>query len=182
MVFRRDPWTGSKEILLWLGTRVSLLGVWAAAAALLVIVLLNALNIVLRYFFFAALSWAEEAMLYLMIFGVYAAGISIAWQHAHIRIDAVLNAAPARWRRTLDVVSTLLLTAILAPVVVASHRVVNLLYEFEQRSDALHLPMWIPQGIIPASLAMIIVMSVVRLLVPASEGRDTPAPMAQDRS
>jgi C4-dicarboxylate transporter DctQ subunit len=150
--------------LLWLGMRVSYGGLWLAAAALLAIVLLNALNIVLRYFFFAPLSWAEEAMLYLMIFGVYAGAVSVAWQQAHIRIDAVLNFAPPRWRRTLDTVSTLLLVAILTPVVLASYRVTSLLLELEQRSDALQLPMWIPQGVIPAALGMIVVMSLVRLV------------------
>ena len=40
-----------------------------------------------------------------------------------------------------------------------------MLFEFEQRSDALHLPMWIPQGVVPVALLLIIVMSLVRLLV-----------------
>src|SRR5215216_5302460 len=80
--------------LVRLGRHVSSIGLWLAAAALLVIVALNGVNIVLRYFFFAAFSWAEEAMLYLMIFGGYAGAISVAWQQAHIRIDAVLNFAP----------------------------------------------------------------------------------------
>ena len=48
----------------WLGTRIADIGLCAGAAALLVIVVLNAVNIVLRYFFRSPLSWAEEAMLY----------------------------------------------------------------------------------------------------------------------
>jgi TRAP-type C4-dicarboxylate transport system permease small subunit len=160
--------------LYWLGERVSYFCLWAAAAALLVIVVLNGINIVLRYFFFAPLSWAEEAMLYLMIFGVYAGAVSAAWQQAHIRIDMFLNFAPPRWRRFLDVVSTVLVAAILAPVVAASWRVVNLLFDFEQRSDALHLPMWIPQGVIPVALAMIVVMALLRILV--HEPRESAAP------
>lgn len=153
--------------LAWLGERVSYFGLWVAAAALLAIVVLNALNIVLRYFFFAALPWAEEAMLYLMIFGVYAGAISAAWQQAHIRIDAFVNLAPPRWRRALDVVGTVVLAAILAPVVLTSFHVTGLLFDFDQRSDALQLPMWIPQSVIPAGLAMIVVMSLARLFVSA---------------
>ena len=37
--------------LFWLGTRIADIGLWAGAAALLAIVVLNAVNIVLRYFF-----------------------------------------------------------------------------------------------------------------------------------
>jgi TRAP-type C4-dicarboxylate transport system permease small subunit len=167
--------------LLWLGERVAYVGLWLAAAALLAIVALNAVNIVLRYFFFAAFSWAEEAMLYLMIFGVYAGVISVAWQQAHIRIDAFVAMASPRWHRILNIVGTLLFAAILAPVVVASTRVVTLLFEFEQRSDALHLPMWIAQGVIPVALVMIIVMSLVRLFVHAPDDDAQPSdPLSRD--
>jgi len=31
-----------------------------------------------------------------------------------------------------------------------------MLLEFDQRSDALHLPMWIPQSVVPLSLFLII--------------------------
>jgi TRAP-type C4-dicarboxylate transport system permease small subunit len=165
--------------LAWLGDRISWLGLWLAAVALLAIVVLNMVNIVLRYLFFAAFSWAEEAMLYMMIFGVYAGAVSVAWQQAHIRIDAFLNFAPARWRKALDIVSTLLVAAILAPVLLASWRVANILLEIEQRSDALHLPMWIPQSVIPAALLLIIVMSLARIFVPTSgQNGDQHAPPA----
>ena len=152
-----------KRALQSLGEGTASLGLWLAAAALLVIVAINGLNIVLRYFFFDALSWAEEAMTYLMVFSVYAGAVSVAWQQAHIRIDMVLNLTPLRYRRAANAVSTLILVAILAPVTAASYEVVRQLYQFDQRSDAMHLPMWIPQGVVPAALLLIIVMALVRI-------------------
>ena len=154
-----------KHFLFWLGTRISDIGLWAGAAALLAIVALNAVNIALRYFFRSPLSWAEEAMLYLMIFGVYAGAISVAWQQAHIRIDAILDFAPPGRRKFLEIVSTLVLAGVLVPVVLASFRVVNLLFEFDQRSDALQLPMWIAQSVVPVSLLLIVLMSLLRIFV-----------------
>jgi TRAP-type C4-dicarboxylate transport system permease small subunit len=151
--------------LFWLGERIADLGLWAAAAALLIIVVLNALNIFLRYFFLSPLSWAEEAMLYLMIFGVYVGAVSVAWRQAHIRIDAILDFAPPARRRILQIVSTLVMAAVLVPVVESSFRVTSLLLEFDQRSDALHLPIWIPQSVIPVSLLLIVVMSLLRMYV-----------------
>jgi C4-dicarboxylate transporter, DctQ subunit len=152
-----------------LAAQVSAAGLWLAAGALLAIVALNAINIVLRFVFFAALPWAEEAMLYLMIFGVYAGAVTAAWQQAHIRIDVIVNLGPPRWRRSLAMVSTLLLAAILVPVVLASYRVVSLLFELEQRSDALQLPMWIAQGVIPTALMLIVATSVLATLVQLPE-------------
>src|SRR5262249_36809157 len=72
-----------RRSLFCLGARIADIGLWAGAAALLAIVALNAVNIVLRYFFRTPLSWAEEAMLYLMILGVYVGAVSVAWQQAH---------------------------------------------------------------------------------------------------
>jgi TRAP-type C4-dicarboxylate transport system permease small subunit len=111
------------------------------------------------------LSWAEEAMLYLMIFGVYVGAVSVAWQQAHIRIDAVINFAPPARRKVLQIISTLVLTAVLLPVVFASFRVVSLLFEFDQRSDALNLPMWVAQSVVPIALLLIVVMSLARIFV-----------------
>ena len=171
---RPNHWRGA---LTRLGERAAALGLFVAAAALLAIVVLNAVNIVLRYVFSAAFPWAEEAMLYLMIFGVYAAAISVAWQQAHIRIDAFLNFASPAWRKRLDVLATLLMVAVLVPVVLASYRVVNLLLSFEQKSDALHLPIWIPQSVVPAALFLVIVMALLRLIAPppGDQGERTPS-------
>jgi TRAP-type C4-dicarboxylate transport system permease small subunit len=170
-----------RRLLFRLGTRIADIGLWAGAAALLAIVVLNAVNIVLRYFFRTPLSWAEEAMLYLMILGVYVGAVSVAWQQAHIRIDAVLDFAPPARRKLLQVVSTLVLAAVLVPVVLASFRVVSLLFDFDQRSDALHLPMWIAQSVVPVSLSLIVVMSLLRIVLQVTgtdgEAEDKPGPI-----
>jgi TRAP-type C4-dicarboxylate transport system permease small subunit len=50
-------------------------------------------------------------------------------------------------------------------VVYASFNVVNLLFEFDQRSDALHLPMWIAQSVVPIALLLIVAMSLFRILI-----------------
>jgi C4-dicarboxylate transporter DctQ subunit len=142
---------------------VASLGLWLSAAALLAIVALNGFNILLRYFFLDSLSWAEEAMDYLMIFSVYSGAVSVAWRQAHIRIDAFLNFAPLRYRRVANVASTVVAVAILIPVTMASYAVVKQLFLFDQRSDAMHLPMWIPQSIVPTALLLIILMSLARI-------------------
>jgi C4-dicarboxylate transporter DctQ subunit len=165
----------TKKAVLALATGVARLGLWLAAAALLIIVTLNTVNIVLRYFFLSALPWAEEAMLYLMIFGVYAAAVSVAWQQVHIRIDAFINLAPRTWRRPLSILSTLLAAAVLTPVLLASYRVTSMLFEFDQRSDALHLPIWIPQSVVPGALLLIILMSLLRAFFPTDAAVDARA-------
>jgi TRAP-type C4-dicarboxylate transport system permease small subunit len=154
----------------WLGARIANIGLGLAAAALLFVVVINAANIIARYVFRSAFSWAEELMLFAMIFGVYVGAISVAWQQAHIRIDAFINLAPVAWRRALHIFSTLVLVGVLVPVVKASYQVVALLFEFDQRSDALQFPMWIPQGVVPVSLTFIMLLALARLLDPNPPG------------
>jgi TRAP-type C4-dicarboxylate transport system permease small subunit len=113
-------------------------------------------------------------MLYLMIFGVYVGAVSVAWQQAHIRIDAVIDFAPPARRKILQIISTLVSAAVLMPVVFASFRVVNLLFDFDQRSDALHLPMWIAQSVIPISLLLIVLMSLARIFVQVAGAESPP--------
>jgi C4-dicarboxylate transporter, DctQ subunit len=96
---------------------------------------------------------------------VYVGAVSVAWQQAHIRIDAVIDFAPPARRKVLQIISTLVLTAVLLPVVFASFRVVSLLFEFDQRSDALNLPMWMAQSVVPIALLLIVVMSLARIFV-----------------
>jgi TRAP-type C4-dicarboxylate transport system permease small subunit len=172
----RPPIARTKGILLWLTTRVCHIGFALAAASLLIVVAINAANIIGRYMFRSPFSWAEEAMLYIMIFGVFTAAVSLAWQRAHIHIDAFLNYVPPKYRRMLEFFSALVVVVILVPVVVASHRVTSLLFGFDQRSDALNLPMWIPQGILPLSLSLIALMTVLRLFVRPPNEHDATGP------
>src|SRR5262249_32180004 len=116
-----------RRFLVWVGGRVADIRLSAGAAAVVALGCPHRGENVLRYFFRTPLSWAEEAMLYLMILGVYVGAVSVAWQQAHIRIDAVIDFAPPARRKLLQVVSTVVLAAVLLPVVFASFRVVSLL-------------------------------------------------------
>src|SRR5688572_15015154 len=59
---------------------------------LVAIVVINAANVFARYVLFSALSWAEECMVLLMIGSVFLGAISVTWEQAHIRIDALIHA------------------------------------------------------------------------------------------
>ena len=162
----QDESASAVRVLRTIGEGLSRLGLALAAMALLVVILFNFVNVVLRYVFLHSLPWAEELMLYLMIFAVYAGAVSVAWEQRHIRLAGVLNFAPPRFRRALEIFSSLVLVGILCPIVYSSATVVSFLFEFGEHSDALEAPMWIPQSVIPAALGMIALIAVVRIIVP----------------
>jgi TRAP-type C4-dicarboxylate transport system permease small subunit len=140
-----------------------------AALALLVVIIISFSNVILRYVFLRPIAWAEELMLFLMIFSVYTGAVSVAWEQRHIRLEGIRNAAPPKLRRAVGIISALVLIVILAPIIYSSSTVVALLQEMGQTSDAMQAPMWVPQAVVPIALAFIALIALVRIFLPESE-------------
>jgi C4-dicarboxylate transporter DctQ subunit len=148
-----------------LGDAIANICVALAALALIAIVAINGVNVVARYFFGSPFSWAEELMLFLMIFGVFAGGIAVTWRNQHIRIETIIERAPATVQRTAKLLAPIVSVVVLATVTVASFRLVSLLASFDQRSDALQAPMWIPQSFVTIGLAFMASFIAVRFVM-----------------
>src|SRR5665647_3764060 len=87
---------------------------WLSGLLLICSVALNFANILGRYFLHASISWAEEAMLFLMIGCVFLGSGIVTWSDRHIRMDIVVRMMPEKIRVTLGLFSefVFLLTAI----------------------------------------------------------------------
>jgi len=131
-----------------------------AGTLLICSVALNFANIFGRYFIHSSISWAEEAMLFLMIGCVFLGSSIVAWSDRHIRMDIVYRLMPENIRIILDLFSELvfLLTAIV--LVAFSWPVIRQLAAFDQRSLAANIPLAIPQAMIPIGLLIMAFMVV----------------------
>jgi TRAP-type C4-dicarboxylate transport system permease small subunit len=147
-----------------LGDAVCRVCLIVAALSLLAIVAINVANVTGRYLFGSPFSWAEESMLYLMILIVFAAAPVAAWRNQHIRIEALIEHTSFATRKALIAVGTAVSAAVLLIVAVAGYQIVSMLYLFDQRSDALRLPMWIPQGFLVGGLALTAIMFIAAVL------------------
>ena len=147
-----------------LGDAVCRVCLIVAALAALTIVAVNVTNVTGRYLFGSPFSWAEELMLFLMILVVFTAAPVAAWRNQHIRIEALIDHAATAVRRLFVAIAAVISVVMLTIVAVAGYQIVALLKQFDQRSDALHVPMWIPQGFLVGGLALTAVMIVVALL------------------
>jgi TRAP-type C4-dicarboxylate transport system permease small subunit len=147
-----------------------------AALSLLCIVAINGANVVARYFFGRAFSWAEELMLFLMILGVFSGAVAVTWRNLHIRIDTLVERLPPPIRRATMLVASLASIAILTVVMVASFRLVSLLQSMDQRSDALNAPSWLPQSFVTIGLGLMALMMLARIAVSLHRGTTKSAP------
>jgi TRAP-type C4-dicarboxylate transport system permease small subunit len=159
-----------RRFLVLFGDRVSHIGLAIAAICLIAVVAINGANVVARYVFRTPFSWAEEAMLYIMIAGVFWGAIAVAWRQADICIDAFVMRASGRAQRILRSAATLISVGILIWLLIVGLRVTLLQFNYGQHSNALNLPMWIPHSAMVSGILLIILMTVARLLAPARAG------------
>jgi TRAP-type C4-dicarboxylate transport system permease small subunit len=147
------------------GDHVTQVCVTLAALSLISIVAINGVNVVARYVFGSPFSWAEELMLFLMIFGVFTGGVAVTWRNQHIRIDTIIDRIPEPFAGAARVLAGIASIVVLLTIMVASFNLVVLLESFDQRSDALHAPVWIPQSFVTVGLALMAVAIAVRLVM-----------------
>ncbi len=141
-----------------------MLGVIRAVLGSLILlgVLINFANVVGRYVFLTPIIWAEEILIFIMIWCVMLGATLVTWENQHLRMDAVYYLAPPRARRWLNLLSTLAFLGAGVFVLVQSARVVALVASTGQRSVVADIPMVIPYGAIPVSFAVIVAVLVGR--------------------
>lgn len=134
-----------------------------AAISLFGIVGINGANVFFRFFLNFAWSWAEEAMLFLMILGVFAGAITAMWRGAHMKLEFLVERLPRPAQRVAVTFIALFSVGILITLSLSSYQVVSLLYRFGQKSAALEFPMWMPQGCVLVGLVAMALMILLRL-------------------
>jgi C4-dicarboxylate transporter DctQ subunit len=149
---------------------VGLAGVvqFVTAVLLLGAVILNFANIVGRYVFFRPIASAEEVMLFLLVGIVLLGNSVVGWEGKQIRMDVVLAMLPAGLRRWLEVLADLTAIAVSVALIVLGWPVIDMLAEFDQRSQAADIPLAVPQALIPLGLALAAVLIAARLLTRSS--------------
>ena len=160
--------------ILGFGRTISGIGVTIAALCLIIDVIINGANVVARYVFYQPFSWAEDAMVYIMIAGVFWGGAAAAWRQIDIHIDAFVNLAAPRLRATLRLLANLIAIAVLGTLFEVGLRAIIQLYGYGQRNDALGMPVWIAHAAFASGLLLILLMSIARLFAPQDDA-DTPA-------
>jgi TRAP-type C4-dicarboxylate transport system permease small subunit len=137
----------------------------AAGAMLVASVGINFVNIVGRYVFSVSITWAEEAMLFLMIGCVFLGAGPVGYLGRHIRMDVVVLALPPRARKFFEVFSDVVTIFTCVMLAIFAWPVVSMLAELDERSDTANIPLAIPQSALPLGLLLTAFLIAVRLIV-----------------
>jgi len=137
----------------------------AAGTMLIASVGINFVNIIGRYVFSTSITWAEEAMLFLMIGGIFLGAGPVGYLGRHIHMDIVVLALPPRMRRFFEIFSDLVTIATCVALAVFAWPVVSMLAELDQRSDTANIPLAIPQSALPIGLLLTAFLIAMRLIL-----------------
>jgi TRAP-type C4-dicarboxylate transport system permease small subunit len=119
------------------------------------------LEVILRYVFAASLSWYDELVGYLLVWLTFLGAVLAQSHGQHIGIGDLVEHAPARFRRVLELAKHMVLVAVhLVLLVFGAQLAMRFLGE---RAITVPVPMGVVYGVIPVSAALMLVMQAARI-------------------
>ena len=134
------------------------------AVLMLVAVALNFANIIGRYVLFRPIASAEEIMLFLLVGTVFLGNANVGFEGKQLRMDVILHALPPAWRRAFDIAADVTMIAVCLVLVVLCWPAIQMLAEFNERSETADIPLVIPQALVPIGLGLNALLVGVRLI------------------
>ncbi len=134
------------------------------AAMLLIAVALNVANIVGRYALFRPIASAEEVMLFLLVGTVFLGNAIVGFEGRQLRMDVLLHAMPPAVRRGCDIAADVTMIAVCVTLIVLGWPAIQMLAEFDERSETANIPLVIPQAMVPIGLGLNAFLVSVRLV------------------
>ena len=115
-----------------------------SASLLIAAIALNFANVFSRYVLRSAIYWADEAMIFLIIWSVLMCAIAISFQGRHLEMDLFLEMLPKWLMKPLALVINLATMTIFLFMSWQAAFVINTFIQNDQRTIALNIPMAIP--------------------------------------
>ena len=148
----RDTWWDRTERFL-----IGLLGVFA--------MLIGLVQVVGRYVApHYAISWAEEVIVYLIVWGIMLAASQLVRTDAHVRPDLLLRAVPPRFQRWMEVTNCVAALLFCAGLAWYGWSIVATSWSLDERSSSdLQFPMWLYSAAVPTGAVLMTARYLIRL-------------------
>jgi TRAP-type C4-dicarboxylate transport system permease small subunit len=136
----------------------------AIGVIILIAIAINFANIVGRYVFLAPLDWAEEVLVFLVIWGVCLGGSAVTYDNRHLDMDLFAAAFPARLAAVLEVVKLVMLVGFCAFTARNASTIVAIMASNGQVSITAGVPMTVPYAAFVTGFCLIAVSAVAGAL------------------
>jgi TRAP-type C4-dicarboxylate transport system permease small subunit len=134
-----------------------------AAILLLAAIAINFANVVARYLLLSSIYWADEAMVYLVIWSVFLAAIAVTYDGSQLTMDLFSTRLPPRWQRALDGAIAATCAVTFAFMAWQAMIVVATLMRNDQRSIALDIPVAIAHAALLVGFAFSVLVVAARV-------------------
>jgi C4-dicarboxylate transporter, DctQ subunit len=155
-------WPKTSRVLHWWDkveeTLVGLLG--------LIALVIGLLQVIGRYFDpERAISYAEEVIVYLIIWAIMIVSSQLVRRDGHVRPDLVLRLLPPRYLRIMEIFNCLVAVVFCAALVLYGWQIVDTSLLIDETSSTdLQFPMWIYYLALPVGSALMLIRYLMRLV------------------
>ena len=112
-----------------------------------------------------AITWAEEAIVYLLIWAVMIIASQLVRTDGHVRPDLVLRLLPPHWQRRVEIGNCMIALGFCGLLVWFGWDIVDMALMLDQRSPTdLQFPMWIYDAALPCGGGLMFLRYLQRLV------------------
>jgi C4-dicarboxylate transporter, DctQ subunit len=113
-------------------------------------------NTLLRYLFDYSPEWMEEIVIYLIVWSAFVIASTLVEERRHVGATFLVDLLPARMRRGVEVVTSVLALSFCVVVLLLGYKIVYISYITDERSmSGVRFPVWIFYLALPVGLTLI---------------------------
>lgn len=122
----------------------------------------NFANVIGRYVFLQPLIWADEAMVYIMVWTVFTGAVLVSYEGQHLKMDFFSIMLPSPFKEIMNFAGVVCFLLVCIFVLPQTYTVTELMYRLDQRSVVAEIPMVIPHFAILLGFIMMFIVIVWR--------------------
>jgi TRAP-type C4-dicarboxylate transport system permease small subunit len=134
-----------------------------AGTLFLIAVAINIINVIARYVFSDPIFWAEEILIFIVIWTVFIVAGSITYRGAHLNMDLIYSGMSPFWKRVINIAITLTLIACTTFTATQSWKVILLHYRNHSVTAGTDIPLVIPHAAVLFGFSFMAIAAIVRI-------------------
>ena len=131
-------------------------------ALILFSIALNFANVIGRYVFLSPIIWAEEVMIYIMVWCVFIGAVLVSWDGRHLRMDLLSANLKSPWKQIVNFTATAVFLIVCGFIIVQSVNAVSLFARLGLQSTVAGIPMVFPHAAVLIGFALMLIGVAVR--------------------
>ncbi len=124
---------------------------------------INIFNVVGRYIFATPIFWAEEILVYIVIWSVFLVAGSVTYRGAHLNMDLIYSNLRGPWKLAVNLAITISLIGCTIFVASQSWKIVHLYYRNHGVTAGTDIPLVIPHTALLFGFTFMALAAIVRI-------------------